>query len=92
MATPARTGALAAAASWTRAAAWAPDWRAAFGSALAREIEERRFFLWKKHRRSPPSGLTGVPARKAKKNQASATTKHVQCYSKLLESAHNMHI
>src|SRR3984885_13738964 len=46
MATPARTGALAAAAGWTRAAAWAPEWRSAFGSALAREIEERRFFLW----------------------------------------------
>ena len=30
MATPARTGALAAAAGWTRAAAWAPDWRSAF--------------------------------------------------------------
>jgi competence protein ComEC len=46
MATPARTGALAAAAGFTRVAAWAPDWRVAFGSALAREIEERRFFLW----------------------------------------------
>ena len=46
MATPARTGALAAAAGWTRAAAWAPDWRSAFGSALAREVEQRRFFLW----------------------------------------------
>jgi competence protein ComEC len=29
-----------------RAAAWAPDWRGAFSSALAREVEERRFFLW----------------------------------------------
>ena len=46
MATPARTGALAAAAGWTRAAAWAPDWRGAFARALAREVEERRFFLW----------------------------------------------
>ena len=46
MATPARTGALAAAAGFTRAAAWAPDWRGAFSSALAREVEERRFFLW----------------------------------------------
>ena len=46
MATPARTGALAAAAGFARAAAWAPDWRAAFSGALAREIEERRFFLW----------------------------------------------
>ena len=46
MAIPARTGALAAAAGFARAAAWAPDWRAAFSGALAREIEERRFFLW----------------------------------------------
>src|SRR5271168_876688 len=46
MATPARTGALAAAAGWTRAAAWAPDWRSAFSAALAREVEQRRFFLW----------------------------------------------
>src|SRR6202046_3668565 len=46
MATPARTGALAAAAGWTRAAAWAPDWRGAFSHALTREVEERRFFLW----------------------------------------------
>src|ERR1700761_3382768 len=46
MATPARIGALAAAAGWARAAAWAPDWRGAFFGALAREVEERRFFLW----------------------------------------------
>src|ERR1700728_2680137 len=46
MATPARTGALAAAAGWTRAAAWAPDWRGAFARALTREAEERPFFLW----------------------------------------------
>ena len=46
MATPARTGALAAAAGRTCAAAWAPDWRGAFSRALAREVEERRFFLW----------------------------------------------
>jgi hypothetical protein len=46
MATPARTGALAAAAGFTRVAAWAPDWRGAFARALAREVEERRFFLW----------------------------------------------
>jgi hypothetical protein len=50
MATPARTGALAAAAGFTRVAAWAPDWRGAFSRALAREVEERRFFLWKKRR------------------------------------------
>ena len=43
---PARTGALAAAAGFARAAAWAPDWRGAFSRALAREVEERRFFLW----------------------------------------------
>ncbi len=46
MATPARTGALAAAAGFTRAAAWAPNWRGAFAGALAREVEQRRFFLW----------------------------------------------
>src|ERR1700678_1488497 len=46
MPTPDRTGALAAAAGFARAAAWAPDWRGAFLSALAREVEERRFFLW----------------------------------------------
>src|SRR6185437_12746498 len=46
MATPARTGALAAAAGFTRAAAWAPNWRGAFAGALAREVEQRRFLLW----------------------------------------------
>src|SRR5271167_3792656 len=46
MTTPARTGVLSAAAGWTRAAAWAPDWRGAFSKALAHEVEERRFFLW----------------------------------------------
>src|SRR5208337_913930 len=46
MSTPARSGALAATAGLTRAAAYAPDWRAAFAGALAREVEERRFFLW----------------------------------------------
>ena len=55
MANPARTGVLSAAAGWTRAAAWAPDWRGAFSSALAREVEERRFFLW-----IPVSALGGV--------------------------------
>src|SRR5579863_10347306 len=43
---PARSGVLSAAAGLTRAAAWAPDWRGAFLKALAREAEERRFFLW----------------------------------------------
>ena len=46
MAIPARTGVASAAAGLTRAAAWAPDWRGAFAGALAREAEERRFFLW----------------------------------------------
>ena len=47
MATPARTGVSSAAAGWTRAAAWAPEWRERVRqSALAREVEERRFFLW----------------------------------------------
>jgi competence protein ComEC len=46
MATPARTGVLTAVAGFTRAAAWAPEWRSAFAGALAREAEERRFFLW----------------------------------------------
>jgi competence protein ComEC len=35
-----------AAAGFSRAAVFAPDWRAAFAGALAREVEERRFFLW----------------------------------------------
>ena len=30
----------------TRAFAWAPDWHGVFAGALAREAEERRFFLW----------------------------------------------
>src|SRR5208337_410230 len=46
MSTPARSGALAATAGLLRAAVFAPDWRAAFAGALAREVEERRFFLW----------------------------------------------
>src|SRR6516164_163108 len=41
-----RTAFLPAAAGRTRALARAPDWRAAFAGALAREAEERRFFLW----------------------------------------------
>src|SRR5271157_3659090 len=45
MTTPARSGVLAAAGAM-RAAAWAPDWRALFAGALAREADERRFFLW----------------------------------------------
>jgi competence protein ComEC len=46
MSTPARPGVLSATAGLTRAAAYAPDWRKAFAAALAREVEERRFFLW----------------------------------------------
>ena len=39
-------GVLAGAAGLSRAVAWALGWREAFGGALAREVEERRFFLW----------------------------------------------
>ena len=46
MSTPARAGVLSAAAGLARAADYAPDWRKAFAGALAREVEERRFFLW----------------------------------------------
>ena len=45
MTTPARSGVLAAAGRM-QAAALAPDWRALFAGALAREVDERRFFLW----------------------------------------------
>ena len=45
MTTPARSGVLAVAGR-ARAAAWAPDWRALFAGALAKEVDERRFFLW----------------------------------------------
>src|SRR5271157_5344603 len=55
MSTPARTGALAATAGLARAAAYAPDWRKAIAGALAREVEERRFFLW-----LPVSAMGGV--------------------------------
>ena len=55
MSTPARTGVLSAAAGVSRAAALAPDWRKAFASALAQEVEERRFFLW-----LPVSAMGGV--------------------------------
>ena len=46
MSTSGRAGVLSAAAGLSRAAAAAPDWRAVFAAALAREVEERRFFLW----------------------------------------------
>src|ERR1700722_16146020 len=55
MVTPARTGVSSAAAGWTRAAAWAPEWRSALSRALAHEVEERRFFLW-----SPGTVIGGV--------------------------------
>jgi competence protein ComEC len=46
MGTSGRSGVLAATGGLARASAWAPDWRKAFDGALAREVEERRFFLW----------------------------------------------
>src|SRR6516164_2379464 len=41
-----RTAVLPAMAGRTRAFAWAQDWHGVFAGALAREAEERRFFLW----------------------------------------------
>ncbi len=46
MSTSGRSGVLTAAAGLSRVIVWAPDWRSAFDKALAREVEERRFFLW----------------------------------------------
>ena len=48
MATPARTRVLGSTprAGVARTAAWAPEWRVLFSAALAKEIDERRFFLW----------------------------------------------
>jgi competence protein ComEC len=46
MGTSGRAGVLAAAVGLSRDAAWAPAWRTVFDRALAREVEERRFFLW----------------------------------------------
>ncbi len=48
MTTPARTRVLGgeSRAAPSRAATWAPDWRALFAAALAKEIDGRRFFLW----------------------------------------------
>src|ERR1700729_2412944 len=42
----ARTGVVSIAAGLARATAAAPDWRGWLAGALAREAEERRFFLW----------------------------------------------
>jgi competence protein ComEC len=51
-----QTGVLAgAAAGVARAAAWAPDWRALLSAAIAREIAERRLFLW-----VPVAAMAGV--------------------------------
>jgi competence protein ComEC len=44
-----------AAAGVARAAAWAPDWRALLSAALAREVDERRLFLW-----IPVAAIAGV--------------------------------
>jgi competence protein ComEC len=41
-----RSGVVAIAARLARAGAAAPDWRGVFAGAVAREAEERRFFLW----------------------------------------------
>src|SRR6202453_101088 len=46
MTSPARTGVVSIAAGLARATAAAPDGRGWFAGALAREAEERRFFLW----------------------------------------------
>ena len=46
MTSSARTGVVSIAAGLARATAAAPDWRGWFAGALAREAEERRFFLW----------------------------------------------
>src|SRR5271156_6806153 len=46
MTSPARTGVVSIAAGLAQAAAAAPDWRGWLAGALAREAEERRFFLW----------------------------------------------
>ncbi len=46
MSTSGRSGVLAGVAGLTRTSAWATGWRALFDRALAREVEERRFFLW----------------------------------------------
>src|ERR1700677_1100675 len=43
---PARTGVVSIAAGLARTTAAAPDWRGWLAGALAREAEERRFFLW----------------------------------------------
>ena len=54
MATGGRSGVLVAALA-RRGFAWAPDWRAFLAGVLAREVEERRFFLW-----IPVAAMAGV--------------------------------
>ena len=54
MTTPARSGVVAVAGR-ARAAVTAPDWRALFAGALAKEVDERRFFLW-----IPVAAMAGV--------------------------------
>jgi competence protein ComEC len=54
MTAPARSGVLVVAGR-ARAAAMAPDRRALFAGALAREVDERRFFLW-----IPVAAMAGV--------------------------------
>jgi competence protein ComEC len=54
MKTPARIGVVAGAKT-ARTAALAPDWRALFAAALAKEAHERRFFLW-----IPVAAMAGV--------------------------------
>ena len=46
MSSPSRASAGAVAAGWAGVAASAPAWRDRFAAAIARESEERRFFLW----------------------------------------------
>ena len=55
MTTPARTAVVAGASVARAAAARAPDWRALFAAALAKEIDGRRFFLW-----IPVAAMAGV--------------------------------
>src|SRR5580698_6315337 len=51
-----QTGVLAGAAAGVAcAASWAPDWRALLSAAIAREIAERRLFLW-----VPVAAMAGV--------------------------------
>ncbi len=55
MANLSRSGVVAIAAGLARAGAAGADWRGVFAGALAREAEERRFFLW-----IPVAAMDGV--------------------------------